>query len=106
MAVEPDVLYEQDIRRSATGPDGAHAIEGLGSEPEDVVHRVEPGGSGRDEPHRPEGAVREGVAAMGPVGQLEALAGRAEHNRVVAHDVPPAEGVDPDLLRGPLPHEP
>src|SRR5215831_6267034 len=78
----------------------------LRSEPEHVVHRVEPRRSGRDEPHRPEGAMREGVAAMGPVGQLEPFAARAEHDGVVADDVSPAEGVDPDLFGGPFPDEP
>src|SRR6185503_18208895 len=73
MAVEPDVFDEKYIRRSATRPEGTHRSVRPLSEPEDVVHRVETRAGGRDEPGRAQGPLREGVAAVSPVGQLEPL---------------------------------
>src|SRR4029453_3297930 len=84
------------------GRTGLMGAAGPRSEPEDVVHRVEARRGSGDEPRRPEGPGREGVTAVGAMGQLEPLADRAEDDRMVSDDVPSPKRVDADLLRRPL----
>ena len=62
------------------------------------MHRVEARRLADHEARRPEGAPGEGVAAVGAMGELEALAETAEGHRVLAHHVARAEGEDADLV--------
>src|SRR5919204_2862459 len=70
----------------------------MASESEHVLHGVEPGAAARDPPRGTQGAAREGVTAVRAVGDLDALAERAEGDRVLAHDVAGAQRQDADLL--------
>src|ERR1700675_5063526 len=82
-------------------PRGAKDIEcGLrpSFELEDVLHRVEPRLGLGDEPRRAERAADEGVAALGAMCELQALAQAAEAYRVLADHVARADRVDADLL--------
>src|SRR5438132_127668 len=71
-------------------------------EAEHVLHRVEPGRPPCHESHRAQGAARERVAAVRPVGQLQTLAQRAERHGVLADHVARAERADGDLASGAL----
>src|SRR2546427_12102418 len=75
-------------------------------EAEDVGHRIEPGRTPHDEPGGAQRAARVRVAIVGLVHEPESLTQRAERHRVLADDVPGAEGVDADLLLRALAREP
>src|SRR5262245_20547625 len=77
-----------------------------GSEPDDVLHRVESRGPSGHEAYGAQGAAREGVAAVRAMSQLQALTQGTERYRMLAHHIARAHREDADLLRRALPGQP